>query len=272
MTDKGVKAIGFNQGQYGDLCINLIAAKSFKTYFPDSELYFGINKKYESIKEIFYNNTLIDKIHIWDKYDGWPSKIDEDFIERERFDYVFHAMAHHPEQDWYLKRHQTQELCYMHGLNPPENLQIDLNKYFTTERNSKFIAVNLFAETRGEDKIPSLDRAKEICQLISKMGYTPIQIGLPDQPQICDKRFVGTFFDTIKFVLSCDLLITVDSAISWIASGYKFPVLGLYSYTYYYGATTSKNWQPINPNAIYLEENIVNNISLDQIEKSILKF
>jgi ADP-heptose:LPS heptosyltransferase len=250
----------------------MVAAKSFKNYFPDSELYFGINKKYESIKEIFYENTLVDKIHIWDKYDGWPSKEDELFIDQERFDYVFNAMAHHPEQDWYLKRHQTEELCYMHGLKAPDNLQITLNKYFATEKNSKYIAINLFAETRGADKIPSLERSRQICELIYNMGYIPVQIGLPDQPQICEKRFVGTFFDTIKFVLSCDLLITVDSAIAWIASGYSFPVLGLYSYTYYSGATTSKNWQPINPNAIYLEENIVDNIHIETIKNSILKF
>jgi|LakMenEpi03Aug12_release.lakeMendotaPanAssembly.Ray.scaffolds.fasta_scaffold16032_8 ADP-heptose:LPS heptosyltransferase len=272
MTDKTVKAIGFNQGQYGDLCMNLVAAKSFKTYFPDSELYFGINKKYESIKEIFYENPLVQKIHIWDKYDGWPSNEDVAFIERERFDYVFHAMPHHPEPDWYLKRHQTEEVCYVHGLKAPENLQISLNKYFATEKNNKYVAVNLFAETRGSDKMPSLEKSKQICQLIIKMGYTPVQIGLPDQPQICEKRFIGTFFDTIKFVLSCDFLITVDSAIAWIASGYSFPVLGLYSYTYYPQAQTSKNWQPINPNAIYLEKNLVENIDINEIENSILKF
>lgn len=272
MTEKTVKAIGFNQGQYGDLCMNIIAAKSFKTYFPDSELYFGINKKYESIKEIFYNNPLIQKIHIWDKYDGWPSQTDLEFIESEKFDYVFHAMAYHPEDDWYLNRHQTEEVCYMHGLKSPENLQITLNKYFTTGKNHKHIAVNLFAETRGHDKIPSIQKSKQICDLLIKMGYIPVQIGLPDQPQICEKRFVGTFFDTIKFVLSCDFLLTVDSAISWIASGYSFPVLGLYSYNYYSGASTSKNWQPINPNALYLEENIVENINLNSIESSILKF
>lgn len=267
-----VKAIGFNQGQYGDLCMNLVAAKSFKTYFPDSELYFGINKKYESIKEIFYENPLIQKIHIWDKYDGWPSETDLQFIESERFDYVFHPMAYHPEEDWYLKRHQTEELCYMHGLKAPENLQISLNKYFKTDENKKFIAVNLFAETRGSDKIPSIEKSKQICKLINKLGYTPIQIGLPDQPQICEERFIGTFFDTIKFVLSCKMLLTVDSAIAWIASGYNFPVLGIYAYTYYPKAKTSKNWQPINPNAIYLEEAYIDNINIDQIEKSILEF
>ena len=51
-----IKAIGFNQGQIGDLVINLIACRAFKEKFPDSHLTFGINKKYQSILPIFKHN------------------------------------------------------------------------------------------------------------------------------------------------------------------------------------------------------------------------
>ena len=260
-----MKAIGFNQGQYGDLCINLVACKAFKRDFPNSKLHFGINKKYESLKDIFLNNDLIDNVHIWDKYDGWPSEEDTNFISNEKFDMIFNPMPSHTQDNWYLNRHQTEEVCLMHGLTPPNDLSISLNKYFDIEDNKHLIAVNLFAETRGQDKIPSLSKAKQIISFIESCGYTPVQIGLPDQPQLCKNRFIGAFFETIKFVLSCKLLVTVDSAMSWIASGYSFPTVGLYGYSYYPSATSSKNWQPINNNANYLESNLVENIENDKI-------
>ena len=47
-----IKAIGFNQGQYGDLVMNIIACKAFKQQYPNSHLTFGINKKYSDLKSI----------------------------------------------------------------------------------------------------------------------------------------------------------------------------------------------------------------------------
>jgi ADP-heptose:LPS heptosyltransferase len=264
-----MKAIGFNQGQYGDLCINLVACKAFKRDLPNSNLYLGINKRYESLKEIFLYNNLIDNIHIWDKYDGWPSQEDVNFISNEKFDIVFNPMPKHSSEDWYLHRHQTEETCLMHGITPPDDLRVKLNKYFETKRQNKYVAVNLFAETRSSDKTPDLQQSISIVNLIKSLGYIPVQIGLPEQPQICDNQFFGSFFETIKFVLSCDFLVTVDSAISWIASGYSFPVVGIYAYSYYTGATTSKNWQPINKNAIYIEKNRISDITTHDIEQAI---
>ena len=264
-----MKCMGFNQGQYGDLCINTVACRSFKERFPEYKLHFGINKKYSSLSPIFENNELIDSIHIWDAYDGWPSEKDIEYISKEKYDFIFNPMPRHFEEHWYINFHQTQENCRVHGLNSPDNLQVYLNKYFDTDKNDKCVALNLFAETRGNSKTPDLNQAKEIADLLVKKGYNPIQIGLPDQPQICEKRFTGSFFDSIKFVLSCDFLLTVDSAMAWIASGYSFPTIGIYAYTYYPHVITSKNWQPINPNAIYLEKDKISNINIDAISKAI---
>jgi len=260
-----MKAIGFNQGQFGDLCINLAACKSFRQQFPNHQLYFGINKKYAELKDIFLNNDLIDKIHIWDQYDSWPSQQDLNFISNEKFNIIFDPMPLHTQDHWYLNRHQTEEVCLMHGLTPPKDLSLSLNRYFNVENNKNLVPINLFAETRGQDKMPSPSKAKQIINFIESFGYTPVQIGLANQPQLCENRFIGTFFETVQFVLSCKLLITVDSAMSWIASAYSFPTIGLYSYSYYPLAESSKNWQPINHNANYLESNLVENIENDKI-------
>ena len=52
--------IGFNQGQIGDLAMNIICCKSLKNKYPDCKITFSINKKYESIIPIFFLN-LKDK-------------------------------------------------------------------------------------------------------------------------------------------------------------------------------------------------------------------
>ena len=264
-----MKAIGFNQGQYGDLCMCTVAARAFKETYENSHLTIGINKKYESLKYIFINNDYIDDIHIWDQYDGWPSLKDEEYLSKVSFDKVYNPMEKHTEELWYLNRHQTEELCLMHGLNPPKDLRVNLKKYFEVKRNTNYIAVNLSAETRAEQKTPSLEHSKKIISLLIKLGYQPVQIGLPNQEQIAEKRFIGSFFETIKFVLSCDFLLSVDSAMSWIASGYEFPTIGLYSSKYYPMAYSSKNWQPVNRNAIYIEEDLIDNIKIEKIESAI---
>jgi ADP-heptose:LPS heptosyltransferase len=268
-TEKIKKAIGFNQGQYGDLCMNLVACRAFKRDFPKSKLVFGINKKFEDLKNIFLYNPLIDDIHIWDAYDNWPSDQDKKYVVDKDFDFVFNPMPPHTTDLWYLKHHQTEEVCLMHGLNPPNDLKINLNRYFQIENNKKFIALNLFAETRGREKTPNPQRALKISNFLQNKGYKVFQIGLENQPQISEHRFVGSFFDTVKFVLSCDLLVTVDSAIAWIVSGYSFPTVGLYCNTYYPLAETSVNWRPINPNAVYIEEQKVDDIKLESIEEAI---
>ena len=52
---------------------------------------------------------------------------------------------------------------------------------------------------------------------------------------------------------------------SWIASAYKVPTLGMYAYKYHPGSHTSKNWQPVNPNAKYIEADILENISNEEV-------
>ena len=264
-----MKAIGFNQGQYGDLCMNLIACRAFREQHPFDSLTFGINKKYADLEPVFRYNDLFNDIHIWDAYDNWPSQKDIEYLEQSRFDKVFNPMPKHIRQDWYLHYHQTEAVCLMHGLTPPKDLQIGLCHHFEPKRNKGVVAVNMFAATHSSaPKVPDRNKAKEYCELIFKMGYTPVQIGLYSDPIICDKKFFGTFFDTVKFALSCDFVFTVDSAMAWIMSGYVHNVLGIYNYKYYIGATTAKNWQPINPNAKYVESDNIN-IENDIIEESI---
>lgn len=263
-----MKAIGFNQGQYGDLCINLIACRAFKNKYPKSQLYFGINKRYMGLMPIFLYNNLIDDIYVWENYDNWPSKNDIQFIREQEFDIVFNTMPH-LEPGWQTQMHQTEKVCYAHGLNPPTNLQIEFNHYFGTfEGMNNHIAICHTGTTDNYKKGLSYRRVIEIAKLITSLGCKPLFFQTKIENYDC---FNDNFFNAIKAMLSCKMLITIDSAMSWIASGYKFPTLGLYNRNYYIeaGATTSKNWQPINPNATYIEDHDVNNIDLNLIKTAV---
>ena len=265
-TSKEHRVIGFNQGQAGDLCMNLVACRAFKEMFPKSEIIFGINRRYEQLAPLFLENPLVDGVHIWDGYDNWPTQADKDHIKSERFTHVFNPMPHHTREDWYLDRHQTEEVCWMHGLRPPNDLSVSLNKYFSTPPiDKRRIAVNLHAATRAEAKTPSPAHARAIIKALEGSGYMPVQIGLPNEEQYCKERFVGTFFESVQFVLSCGALLTVDSAMAWIASGYKFPTVGLYTPSYYPNALSSVTWQPRNDNLIALEAGRIDEISVDSV-------
>lgn len=274
---KNLTAIGFLGGQFGDLTMGVVAAKAFKTYYPDSKLIIGISHKYMDIWPIFAKNKYFDGIHFWEGYDTtWPTKKDQDYIKLSNFNVIFDPMAKHTNEKWYLKDHQITELQKMHSLKPLDDLQIELEKYFELEDNKKCIAICGGGATRGNEKSLNKEKYNEIIDLVQKLGYIPVQLGLNEDEQICSQRFDGKFFDKIRFFLGCKAIITVDTSYSWIASGYKFPTLGLYNYSYYIGSKSSVNWQPKNPNAIYLEdEKNINNISIEQIElelKNLLKY
>jgi hypothetical protein len=261
-----MNVIGFHQGQFGDLCMSTVCARALKEKYPNCKLTFGINKKYESIKELFLNNSLIDDIYIWDNYDNWPSIKDIKHIETNNYDIVFNPMPQHTDNYWYNKYHQTEEACLMQNLNPPSNLQVSLVDYFSTNSSKNYICVCFLAGNRDFSKSLTLENAKNLClQIEKKIGIKPIQIGLDSDGQYGSEKFSGSFIDSAKIMLESKLFITVDTCWAWISSGYSKKTIGLYSIDYYHNAKSSKNWQPINANAVYLEENNLNNINIERI-------
>lgn len=263
-----MNAIGFNAGQIGDIVMGSVAARAHKKLYPNSVLIAGVSKKYEQICNLIDFDSCFDGIHIWEGYDDWPTTNDKLNLSLLGFDKVYNAMPKHTNEFWWLDRHQTQELCLMHGLTPPDDLQVKLRRLDNTFKTN-FVCLSLRGATRGDDKNISIEKCKEICDVIRFLGYTPVQIGLKTEPTYCQDRFFGTLEDSTRFVLGSKLLITVDTAMSWIASAYSHPTLGLYCHSYYLFAESSKNWQPINPNAIYLDSYKVSDIKIEDIQKTI---
>jgi hypothetical protein len=161
-----MKAIGFNQGQIGDLAMNLIACRAFKEKYPRSHLVFGINKKYQSCAPIFENNSLIDEIKIWENYDNWPSNADLEYIKNNNFDIVFNPMPQHKNNLWYLYEHHTSAVCKMHDLTPPSNLQIDLTDLpDKIEKYDDYVAFTTFSSAGAIRDVPK-DLSNKIIEYI----------------------------------------------------------------------------------------------------------
>jgi ADP-heptose:LPS heptosyltransferase len=266
------KAIGFNQGQIGDLATNIIVCRAFKEIYPDYHLTFGINKKYESVAPIFLNNKLIDDIKIWENYNDWPSENDKKFLEENHFDKFFHPMER-VDDTWYLKCHHTEAMCLMHKLTPPKNLYIELNPWF--ELDSKYhncVALTCFSSAGNIRDVPE-NFANKIIDYIHSLGLSTIQLGLKNHPKLNTTYgpLGGTVFEDVKVALSCKFLLTADTGMNWILSGYKAKILGLYSALSYPVYAPLINRTPRNDNAIYLEDVQIENINFESIKNSINK-
>jgi ADP-heptose:LPS heptosyltransferase len=253
-----MKIMGFNIGQYGDLALNTIACGVMKKQFPNCYLSFAISKKYYDCHEVFLNNNLIDEIFLIEGYDNFPTMTDLKNIKEKKFDIIFESMPQHQDAFWFTKRHQAQEVCVMHNIQPPqqlEDLKIKLNKYWNDNKKyNDYVAVAPFGSF-GEVKSLNKNKINNIINYLKNKKLKVLLVkGLSDPIlENIDETTEGTYFDSIKKVTSCKSLITVDTGMNWFASAYDMNVIGLYGYKYYPYCNTSKNWQPINKNAVYLE-------------------
>ncbi len=192
-------------------------------------------------------------------------------------------MVHHKDPQWFLRRHQIEASADNYNLDYTKlpDLQIRLNKYWESKKWNKTVAFCPFGSTRGAEKSLSIEKGIEIIELLKKMGYSVIQLGGGDDFRFDLYNYENnytcysyngklSFFESVKYVLNCDFLLTVDTGMVWAASGYQHPTLGLYNASYYAGAANCDNWCPKNPNLIKLEDpNNLNNIDLSLIEQGI---
>jgi ADP-heptose:LPS heptosyltransferase len=268
-----MKAIGWNLGQRGDIVMNTVVARGFKEEFPNSHLTLGIYKEYADMKDLFKHHPYIDDIHIYDSYHNWPNDKDTEFIKNSNFDKVYNGMPQHSRYDWYnYCESQTEEACLMNGIKPPKNLQCNLTKWFDNNKDySNFICIAPFSSSEKKDL--SMDKANEIVKLVKELGFEVLQLSSTKQPKLNNVTFNETdYFNSVVNMLSCKLLITINTGMSWVSSAYNHKTLGLYSIEHwgYEGLKSSKIYEPINPNAIYLKSSHPNDIILDDIRESLL--
>jgi hypothetical protein len=259
------KAIGFHLGQRGDIVISSLCAKAFKESdtFKDYHLTLGIGPQYMDMLPLFYQHPYFDNFHIYNSYDNWPNNEDSNYLKNQKYDFIFNGKPEHLDPYWWKTKHLTEETCEMVGLKPPNNLQCVLNKWFSLDNKYKdCIAFAPFAGfyNKNSPKKLSLENATKLVSLLNKSGYLNIiQLGGLDEPTVLGCHKINAdYFTAIRIMLSCKYLLHTDTGVSWIASAHSLPCLGLYSNCDYHSRIISL--QPINPNAIYLDNVNVNNI------------
>lgn len=266
-----MKIIGFNGGQIGDLAINMVALRAIKEKYPDCHFTFAISKKYESVAPVFYKHKWIQDIRIWEGYDNWPTENDKKYIDENDFDLFFSPIPRNLDENWYLRRHHTEQNCLNHNIEPPSNLQIEFNRWFDLDEKYKdCVAIAPFTSAGAPRDVPE-ETACKIIEHLHKKGVKTIQLGHPSQKQLPTfYPMVGrSVFEDVKIGLSCIFVITADTGINYLLSGYEKSVLGLYSTICYPLPVPLRNRTPVNKNSIYLEGVTVNDIPFSSIANCI---
>mgnify|MGYP003110648125 CR=1 FL=1 len=260
------------RGQYGDIIMQEPALREFIRNNPDTKIVIGAYKKYQDIFPLFYNyHENIIGYKAFDGYNDWPTKADKEYIKKEGFDAIFpNGIPIHQQPDWANYKHITVETALMIGLSARSS-NIELYMPDDVKKEPKTACIHMFSSKYpGGARSVGIEKQTAITKHLLKNGYKVYQLSAPHQPHIEGAIFnKGTYYDACIRMLSADFLVSCDSGMPWVASAYNHPMLGLFSTAYNDLVTTTKNWQPINPNAIYLESPYANAISIDSIIKEI---
>tara|TARA_Y100000004_G_scaffold196258_1_gene265708 strand:- start:783 stop:1673 length:891 start_codon:yes stop_codon:yes gene_type:complete len=260
------------RGQYGDIIMQEPGLRKFIKDNPDTKIVLAASKRYEQILPLFENyHENIVEFKAFEGYDDWPTDADKKYIEEQNFDAMFPPdIPLHEQNDWAKYRHIVEETALMIGVEASTN-KIELKKPANVVKRPNTVAVHLFSSKwPGGTRSISLKKQKLIVDYLIDKGYTVMQISAPHQPQVEGTIIEqGSYYDACINVLSCEFLVSCDSGMPWVASAYDHPTVGLFSSNYNTLVSTTKNWWPVNPNAIYLEAPTANIIQDDKIFEAI---
>lgn len=264
-------AIGFLGGQFGDLVVQEPTIRAFLAKNPDYNLILACNKKYFDILKLYegYSPRLIG-FYAYEGYNEvWPTRNDVNFFNEQNVDLIFNAMAQHKDFYWPLQKHQVIECGNMFDLEVTDP-QIRLPMPQDVVEKQNYIAMSLFPNDGEGIKSISLAKANAIAAYCRSKELPVVQLNRASEPAIKGAIRINTdFYNAAVQMLGCRLLIVGDTAMSWVASAYDIPTVGLYAIDYYPYCITSKNWNPINKKAIYLEARRAEEIPNEEIFRAI---
>ena len=262
------------RGQFGDIVMQEPGLRKFIKDNPDTKIVLAVSERYQQILPLFENyHENIVELKAFEGYDNWPTEADKKYIEEQNFDAMFPPdIPLHSQNDWANYRHITTETALMIGVDSDTtNIQLTMPESVVKEPNT--VAVHLFS-SKWPGGIRSIDIKKQtaIVKYLTDKGYKVYQLSAPHQPQIEGTVIKpGTFYEACLRMWSCDFLVSCDSGMPWIASGYDHPMVGLFSSNYNALVESTKNWWPVNPNAAYLEAPMANDIDNEEIFREIDK-
>ena len=262
------------------------ALRQFIKDNPTDKITLGCSVRYGAAMKLYDNyhkNVTVRKLFL--DYDNFPTEDDVRYFENEKFDLVTikqgsneisrndkGKLALHPDKNWAGKIHQVVAAGRQQGIEVTDT-QIQFNKKFDMDLNERYICFSLFPNhPKGGVKSLSKGQITGITKLINKLGYKAVHLNGPNEPDIEGSIKANcSWIDSVGLVTNSDLLITGDTGMSWAASGFKHPTVGLYAWGYNPVSGTSKNWQPTNPNAVYLEAHSASEIPPKQIINTIVE-
>ena len=260
------------RGQFGDIIMQEPGLRKFISDNPSTKIVLAVYEKYKDILPLFYNyHENIIEFKAFEGYDKWPTEKDLQYIEKQGFDAMFPPdIPLHEQDDWPNYRHITEETALMIGLDSTTN-KIEMNLPEDVVKEPKTVCIHMFSSKwPGGIRSVGIKKQTLIVDYLKRNGYKVYQISSPNQPHIEGAIFPkGTYYDACVRVLSSDFLVSCDSGMPWITSAYNHPTLALFSYGYNNMVKTTKNWQPLNPNGIYLESYKADNISIYKIYSEI---
>ena len=256
------------QGQFGDLAMNQPSFDVLRELYPEASLCMTVNKKYKDIVPLFYNQPNINGFFIADGYDDFPTDLDRRNASAMQFDEFYNPMIPHIDgEDWFKRRHQVKDVAFCYNL-PECDDKINLVKYWGDEEKlNNTVAFCPFGAYGAPHKSLTSDQIYSLIYFFKKQGYDVLQLcNKTDSTNYFSaiKNSNTSFIDSVKLLHRCKFLVTVDTAMCWIASAYNIPTVALYSHSYY-SKEFVKNIQPINPNSQYLSDEHISKIKVDKI-------
>lgn len=253
---KKIKIFGVRSGLIGDMITALPILDILEQKHPDSYKIWFIQKKCSQAAPLFIQHPLIDKIII--------STADEEMTKEEiklKESCDISVNVSPPVIDdgfWYNIRNHVDESILMAGFKPKECLNKipSLTKWFSVEKKIGTVAIWAFS---GYGNSPQRNPTKEwwnkTCEIFIKMGLKIVQFGHDYDPLIhkSAKRFKKTsFFDQIKFSLSCDFVIGTDSGSQWVLGAYGMPQIILFTNWLTNHWSNLESLCPINSNGLQI--------------------
>jgi len=265
------KVLFGHHGRYGDIMMGIPSIKYLSETNQNNSYYLNINKSYQDCAPLFYNQKGIEGVFISNEYEKFPDSLDCINLRDFGFSSCFNPMQPRiDEESWFKKRHQVSDVAYQYGiLNEIEChkiKKINLHKWFTHQYFKKTIAFHSSPANyeKNNTKAFSREKSQDLVNYLNKIGYSVLEVGAKSDPKLENTiKFETDYFHSVKNILGCELFIGFDSGLTWTLSGYNFPVLAFYSDAYYIrdGINYVSSIQPENPNAIYISNNNVNEIS-----------
>lgn len=280
--------------QAGDSICSLVVATYIKKVFPNSYSVAVLDSRTKELAPLLINQPDIDRIYINKKEEGYTEKEKQ---WASTFDYNLPLFGHYVPETWsttmnWVERNfrirfqfeRPDSKLSVNGWNslteeekkPKLDAWFDICRYNKTIIISPFVGYNLSDETTKK-RSPSMEWWVNVVEMITKMGFNVVQIGLPNSPlikhdKISDKRGLS-LLESVKLALGADIFFGACGGMQFIVNSYGHKTIC--PFTNWIKDAKPEILLPVNYKnnmiPIYSKDNI-NLISLDEVEKAILQF